>query len=465
MEWTREPGSFRDPSGFVFTHEGVLYRQVNAGFAEQYRRLIDSGLYDELVRDGLLVPHEEVDLPLHGLPPAHVILRPRTVPFISYPYEWCFGQYKAAALLTLDLQRRAIERGMVLRDASAYNVQFVAGRPAFIDTLSFGRYTEGEPWSAYRQFCRHFLNPLSLMAHVDPTCGQLTRVHLDGVPSDVTARLLPISTRFRVGLLTHVHLHARSGGSGPSQHVGSPKAGPSRRMGKTAMLGLVDSLRRTVEALAWKPPATLWSTYTEHASYSPAARDEKQRLVGEWLDLIRARSTLRTVWDLGANIGTYSLIAANRADLVIGFDLDPVAVEHHFRACNERHDTRVLPLVQDLANPSPRIGWHHAERRSLLDRGPANAAMALALVHHLAIGGNVPLPDIAALFHDLCQHLIVEFVPKEDSQVQRMLALGEGILHDYSQPRFEAAFASRFEVLQSRAITETVRTLYLMRRR
>lgn len=462
MEWTRESGSFRDPSGFVFSHDGVTYRQINAAFGAQYRQLIDTGLYDELAQSGLLVNHEEVDFRLPAAPPAFAVLRPQQIPFISYPYEWCFSQLRAAALLTLDVQRRAIERGMVLRDASAYNVQFAAGRPVFIDTLSFGPYVEGEPWIAYRQFCQHFLAPLAMMVHVDAELGKLMRIHIDGIPLDMAARLLPLKTRLRPGLLTHVHLHAKSLISGPAQHSGSsPQWGP-RRMGKTGMLGLVDSLRRTVEQLTWTPPATLWSTYTEHSNYTATAHNHKQRLVGEWLTQAARSSQCGTVWDLGANVGIYSRIAAEHASLVVSFDLDQVAVEYHFRSCQSRHETKILPLVQDFANPSPPTGWHHRERQSLVQRGPTDAALALALVHHLAIGNNVPLSSIAAFFRDVTRHLIIEFVPREDSQVQRMLALREDVFSEYSKSAFESAFERYFDVVQAATIEDTLRTLYLM---
>ena len=466
MRWSRDPASFRDPSGFVFTNNGVVYRHVDASFASHYRQLIDSGLYGDLVRDGLMVAHDEVDDPrMDGDSQAYAVLAPTHIPFISHPYEWCFGQYKAAALLTLDLQRRAVERGMILRDASAYNVQFSAGRPIFIDTLSFGSLVEGQPWLAYRQFCEQFLTPLALMALVDPSLGQLMRVHIDGIPLRVGAQLLPLSSHLRAGLLTHVHLHLRSTASSLEQHAGSPARPGARRFGKTAMLGLVDSLMRTVQGLSWKPPATVWSTYADHCNYSTTAQEHKRQLVAEWFALLRARSTLEMVWDFGANVGTYSRIAADHAGLVVSFDLEHAAVERHYRDCVNREEPRVLPLVQDLRNPSAATGWHHAERRSLTDRGPADAVLALALVHHLAIGGNVPLPAIATFFRDVSRYLIVEFVPKEDSQIGRMLALREDNFPGYSLAEFEKAFTPHFEILRTARINDTVRTMYLMQRR
>ena len=466
MEWRREPGSFRDPSGFVFSSGDIVHRQVNAGFEEHYRRLIDSGLYEELVRDGLLIPHVEVDLRLPGAPEAFAVLRPEQLPFISYPYEWCFSQLKAAALLTLELQRRALARGLVLRDASAYNVQFIGSRAVFIDTLSFGPYAEGSPWLPYRQFCEHFLAPLALMALAHQSLGQLSRVHMEGVPLDVAARLLPLSSRLRPGLLTHIHLHSRSLVTGPRQHTDAATVLQHRRMSRTAMLGLIDALKRTITGLSWEPPPTLWSTYSDHSNYTSAAQEHKRTLTANWLKPIDGRAVPGHIWDFGANTGTYSQIAATQTSAyVIALDLDHAAVEHHFRACEKRGEHRILPLVQDLRNPSAAAGWHHAERRSLADRGPADVGLALALVHHLAIGGNVPLPEIAAFFGHMCSSLIVEFVPKDDSQVQRMLALREDVFAGYSRETFEEAFRRFFCFEQSVTIDGTRRTLYLMRRR
>ena len=206
----RDRASFRDPSGFVFRRGGVLYRQVNPPYREDYDHLMSSGLYEALASDGLLVAHvERPSVPPHE-PGAYRILQPDPVPFLSYPYEWCFGALKAAALLTLEIQRRALAHEMVLKDASAYNVQFMGSRPLFIDTLSFARYQPGRPWVAYRQFCEHFLAPLLLISRVDPRLGRMQAVHLDGIPLDLASRLLPGRTWLRLSPLLHVHLHARA---------------------------------------------------------------------------------------------------------------------------------------------------------------------------------------------------------------------------------------------------------------
>jgi ribosomal protein L11 methylase PrmA len=464
MNSERDAGSFRDPSGFIFCRAGAIYRQVNAPFADRFQSFLKSGLYAELVERRLLVAHEEVDLRLPDAPPAHVVLLPEQIPFVSYPYEWSFSQLKAAALLTLDVQARALARGQVLRDASAYNVQFVGTRAVFIDTLSFAPLVEGQPWAAYRQFCQHFLAPLALMALVDPRLGELSRTHIDGVPLPLAAALLPLTSRLKPGLLMHLHLHGRSESKARTERAPSSADGQRARgaMGRTAMLGLVDSLRRTVSSLDMRAADTLWSTYGSHLNYTAGAQDAKRTAVAGMLANIKSVDRLDTVWDLGANTGEYTRIAADAGARVVSFDGDHLVTDTHFRNARDRQDECVLPLVQDLANPSPALGWDHRERKSFAERGPADAVMALALTHHLAIGGNVPLPSVAAFFRRLCRHLIVEFIPKEDSQVQRMLAAREDIFDDYTIAHFERAFSEQFQIVRAEPIPGTIRTIYLM---
>ncbi len=451
-------GSFRDPAGFVFTSDGVIYRQVNAVSRDSYDLLMRSGLYDALVTQRLLIPHAEVAAPLPYDGRAYKILRPEPVRFISYPYEWCFGQLKDAALATLKIQRTAIAHGMSLKDCSAYNVQFSGGQPIFIDTLSFEPYREGQPWVAYRQFCQQFVAPLALMSLVDVRFGQVARLHIDGVPLDLASRLLPTLTWFRPRLLLHLHLHAVAIARFGRAAVGVRREQP---MSRAAMLGLVDNLQRTIESIRWNPAGSTWSAYEHETNYSSEARTHKEEIVQAFL----TDSRPQTVWDLGCNSGRFSrMAAAMRADTV-AFDADYGATELNYRACRTTGETRILPLVIDLTNPSPALGWAHAERLSWAQRGPADTVLALALVHHLALGNNVPLPRIAELLRSLGTHVIVEFVPKSDSQVQRLLATREDVFPDYSQEGFERAFEPCFHVLQAIPVRESERVMYLMRKR
>ena len=453
--------SFRDPSGFLFSRGGILYRQVNQLYAEHYDRLMSSKLYAKLVEAGLLIPHEEVSVEPEDPALAYKIIKPEPLLFISYPYEWSFSQLQDAALATMAIQKLALESGMLLKDASAYNIQFHHGKPILIDTLSFEIYREGGPWVAYRQYCQHFLSPLALMAHTDVRLSQLLRVYIDGVPLDLAARLLPGRTRYSLGLGTHIHLHARS----QKRYADKPitKEQSARKMSKLQFMGLMDSLESTTRKLSWKPSGTEWGDYYTASSshYSGSAFEHKKQLVKEFLERIQPTTT----WDLGANTGEFSQLAAGIGSYTIAFDIDPAAVEQNYLMCKKKKDNLLLPLVMDFTNPSPALGWQNQERHSLLERAPADALLALALIHHLAISNNVPLPLLAAYFHSLGRWLVIEWVPKEDSQVQKLLASRQDIFSGYHQEGFEAAFGELFEIHEKTAIQDSPRFLYLMEKK
>ena len=460
--------SFRDPSGFLFEgDDGQLYRQVNRRYQPDFELLHASGLYDDLTGRRMLVDHTVADEITPLSDDGFCVIRPRRLPFISYPYEWAFSALKDAALLTLDIQLRAIERNMQLKDASAYNVQFDGCRPVFIDTLSFEALDQDKPWKAYGQFCRHFLAPLALMAKTHIDCGYLLRDYIDGIPLDVASSMLPARTRLSFGLQLHLHWHGRmiaKHQATQSAGGGALKSPPSQRsvhMPKSRLQAYLENLRGTIQALKSKCGVTQWADYYEDNSYSTAALNEKRGLVERYLDVLQPK----TVWDLGANTGVFSAIACKVANFTCAFDIDPACVERAYSESKKRRVERFLPLRLDLTNPSPALGWAHRERGSLADRGPADTVMALALIHHLAISNNVPLPVVADFFQELGRSLIIEFVPKQDPQVQRLLQNREDIFDDYHQNAFEHAFSRYFEILESSAVGADGRRLYLMRRR
>ncbi len=407
-----------------------------------------------------MVEHADVDLSLAASPDAVAVIQPRRLDFISYPYEWSFSQLKDAALLTLDLQSRALDAGMRLKDASAYNIQFDVGRPLLIDSLSFEAAPATEPWPAYRQFCEHFLAPLALIAHRDARCGLMLREFIDGIPLELAARLLPGRTRLNLGLLSHLHLHA--GAQRRAAGEAAPAEGAvrkERRISQTGQRALLDSLRRTVAGLRWQASGQ-WTGYATTTSYSEAATASKAQLVREMLDAVGGSSC----WDVGANVGVYSAIAADAGYRVIAWDLDAGSVEKHWRAVRDGGNPAILPLILDLANPSPALGWALEERASFLERGEPDVMLALALVHHLAIGNNVPLPGVAKLFARMAPRAIVEFVPKEDPMTRRLLAARRDIFEHYSIDGFRAAFSESFRILREEPITDSPRTLFLLER-
>ncbi|MEE9190502.1 MAG: SAM-dependent methyltransferase [Candidatus Neomarinimicrobiota bacterium] len=448
------PSSFRDPSGFLFYQNGVLYRKVNPGYKDNYDFLIKSGLYDALVEDELLIPHMEIDENWSKADDGSIVIQPEPLQFISYPYEWCFSQLKNAALLTLRIQKRALEFGMSLKDCSAYNLQFKNCRPIFIDTLSFEKYVEGPPWVAYRQFCQHFVAPLAIMSYKDIRLNQLSRVYIDSIPLDLASVLLPMKTYLNPRLLMHVHLHSRS-----QKHFATKTFDPNRsNMKKQSFMAILDNLEKTVKKLNWQIKDTEWTNYSDQTNYSTQAFVHKKQIVAEFIDRLKPSG----VWDLGSNIGIYSRIASNRGIPTISFDNDPGAVEKNYLNGVSNGELNILPLLLDLTNPSPATGWENKERMNLLQRGPTDTILALALVHHLAISTNMPLKKIASFFSTICSSIIIEFVPKTDSQVQKLLSTREDIFPEYTQANFESVFRQHFNIQRSAKIIESDRTIYLM---
>lgn len=456
--------SFRDNSGFIFSKQGSLYRQINSSYKEEFDAYVTSGLHQALVKRGYIVDHEEISLDEHCRDNVHKVIKPVLIPYLTYPYEWSFSQLQDAAKLTLDIQLLALDFGFTLKDASAFNIQFYQGKPVLIDTLSFTRYLQG-PWVAYRQFCQHFLAPLLLKKYCDHRLGRMAELYIDGVPLDLASRLLPRHTWFSFNALSHIHLHAKmqsrysaSGDSG-SQHI--EKASSKMDIGKLG--ALVTSLRAYVAGLSWSSANTEWGDYYDNTNYSQASMLGKQEIIESYLkDFDKPISLLA---DLGANNGHFSRIASKYSHRVISFDFDELAVEQNYLKVRAEGDERILPVVLDLFNPSPSIGWANEERSAFVGREKFEVMIALALIHHLAISNNVPLNKIIQLLHNLVSdYLIIEFVPKSDSQVEHLLATREDIFPDYHEQGFEQALQGCFTIMRKDTIPHSVRTLYCLKR-
>jgi len=453
----RENSSFRDPSGFLFYEDGILYRQINRCYAGAYSHFLDSGLFTELAENKLLIVHEEVSRPpadpLLGLK----VIRPSPLSFVSYPYEWSFGQLKDAALLTLEIARRSLKKNMILKDASAFNVQFEKGAPIWIDTLSFEPYREGSPWIAYGQFCRHFLAPLALMAYRDPGLSKLSLLHLDGLDLALTSRLLPLRSWLRGNLALHLHLHSK-------QKPPPPQATrqPPPQIGRNAIFGILDGLESAIGGLTLKKENGVWGEYYGDKNfYKENAFEDKKKYVGEFFDRIKPARVL----DLGANTGFFSRMAQAGGSFSISIDSDPYCVEANYRQMREKNETHLLPLLADLASPTPAIGWDNHERQSLKNRAGADAVLALALVHHLAIGGNIPLNEIARFFSELAPKCAVEFVPKNDPGAAALLTVRNDIFEEYHREGFEHSFARYFQTDAALPLGHSGRILYFLSRK
>ncbi|MFH1289598.1 MAG: methyltransferase domain-containing protein [Patescibacteria group bacterium] len=452
-----EASSFRDPNGFIFFIGSDLFRQINETGRQNFDFLTDSGLYQKLVEDKLLIAHEQAPEKITLSKNAYKIIKPQIIPFLSYPYEWSFTQLKDAALLTLKIQETALKYNMSLKDASAYNVQFIGCKPIFIDTLSFEKYKEDQPWIAYRQFCQHFLAPLALMAKKELHLNLLLRDFIDGIPLDLASKLLPPAAKLNFSLLAHIHLHALNQKRMADKKIDKTKF----KMTKFQMVSFIDNLRSAVENLKIKKYQTEWEKYYTFTNYSDKAFKEKQLLLQQYIKKIKPKSVL----DLGANTGKFSQIASETGAYTIACDIDPLAVEKAYLESKKNKNGLLLPIIIDLTNPSPALGWANRERKSFNQRASADCVIAFALIHHLAISNNLPLHLIAQYFSSLGNWLIIEFIPKEDSKVQILLQNREDVFKNYSKNDFKKSFLKYYKIIDAKNIKESEREIYLMKRK
>lgn len=451
--------SFRDPDGYMFEQNGEIYRAVSHSYKIPYDHLLSSGLGKKLIDQKLMVPFEEIDQATLGLLNLYKVIKPERIPFISYPYEWSFNMLKDAALLTLIIQKFALEHGMSLKDSSAFNIQFHNGKPIFIDTLSFEMLPENKPWFAYRQFCQHFLAPLALMTHIDPSLNRLFIIHIDGIPLQLAAKMLPFKCRFNLGLYLHIILHARS--QKKYDKLTENVNFSERKFSLSALKSLLEGLRITVENLRWNPIGTEWADYTDEGVHPNEYTKFKTKTISEFLEISRPK----IIWDLGANNGIFSRIAAHMGSCVISMDVDPACVEKNYTLVQNNNDTKLLPLLMDVLNPSPSIGWDSTERISLLNRQRPDLIMALAIIHHLAISANIPIELIADFFAQSTDNLIIEFIAKEDEKVQILLANRRDIFPDYSLTSFERIFSEHYKIQKISHCPGNTRVLYLMQKK
>jgi len=449
--------SFRDPAGFLFDENGKLLRQVNKCYQEDFDFLISSSLYDILTGEGLMIEHKELKNHQGLTPDCYKIIEPDLIGFISYPYEWSFSQLKDAALATLKIQKIALEHDMTLKDSSAYNMQFKNGNPVLIDTLSFEIYQDGKPWQAYRQFCQHFLAPLALMSYTDIRLNQLLKCYLDGIPLDLAAELLPFKTKLKFSLLMHLHLHART----QKKYADKGHASKNIQIKRSNLIALIDSLISVVSGFSLKKQSTEWGEYYTFTNYSDQSFSHKKEIIARVLKNINPE----WLWDLGANTGEFTRIAGEQGIQCIAFDIDPVAVEIHYNVVKQQKITNILPLIIDLTNPSPATGWNNKERMSLMQRPRPGAILALALIHHLAISDNLPFNKISGFLSELSDDLVIEFIPKNDFQVRKLLESRIDIFPGYNEENFEKEFSVFFSIVVKERIHGSERILYWMKKK
>jgi hypothetical protein len=453
-----EPGSFRDPDSRIFTANGRVLRLLSEQGLADWRALEASGLLKELPVVGTREVEADVPEALHGGVAA--VLEHDVIPFVSYPYEWTFAMLRDAALLQLQLLSRAIEKGLILKDSTPYNVQFRGAEPVFIDVGSFEQLREGEPWAGYRQFCMLFLYPLLLQAWKDVPFQPWLRGSLEGISPQEARALLSARDLLRRGTLSHVVLHNRL----ERRHEAKEEdlKGELRKAGfkKELILANIRGLERLIRRLRWEPDRSTWSEYGPHTTYTADDAERKARFVAEAV----AEERPKLVWDIGANEGRHSRLAAEHADYVVAMDADSLVVDRLYRALRNENETRILPLAVNIVDAPPALGWRGQERRPLLERGRPDLTLALALIHHVSIAGNVPVAEFLDWLHGATRSLVIEFVSPEDPMARRLLARKRPGDHpDYRADWFEQSLKERFEIVRSEELAAGSRTLYLAR--
>jgi ribosomal protein L11 methylase PrmA len=455
---TLEPGSFRDRTARVFYHDGRIFRGLNETALKEWQALSATNFYRRLSATGAIVATEQRDLA--SLPATSErwagVLEHERLPFVSYPYEWSFEMLRDAALLQLDLVLAGLDEGIGLKDASAYNLQWKGASPVFVDVASFYKRAEGEPWVGYRQFCQMFLYPLLVQAYRDVPFQPWMRGNIDGMDAEVCLNLLSARDYARGGVLAHVYLQAKAqkayNATTRDVRKDLSKAGFDKRIIKAN----AERLRALVAGLQWKPKQTTWSDYLKCGHYEASDAEQKRAFVRE---AVHTRDwTL--AWDIGCNVGVFSRIAADRAKYVVAMDADHLAIDKLYQALKSERVRQHPSPDRQRHRPVAEPGWRNLERKRLDERGRPDLVLALALIHHVVIGGNIPMAEFVEWLKGLGGDLVIEFVTRKDPMVVTLLRNKEDHYADYNEDVFERELGARFRIAKRQPLGSGTRIMY-----
>lgn len=456
MESKRNTSSFRDPSGYVYNDNNSIKRVVNPIYFEQYNQLTVSGFYQILFDKKYLIPHQEV-----SRTDSEIIIEASKIPFINYPYEWSFLQYKHAALLTLKIQKLCLEHNFTLKDASAFNITFHEGKPIFIDTLSFDFYKENNPWFAYKQFVMHFLGPLVLTKYFGHDYLKTLALHLEGISLQKLSNLLPLKSYLSPTILMNIHLLAKF-----DKKYESNKKNVKNNLSKNSQIKLLNGLYDFILNLSVNEK-TEWDHYYNQINYNDAAYQFKKQFTKDWFLAIKGENLI----DIGGNDGTFSRELKDIAKFIIVADVDPNAVEQNYRQILKNKEKIIVPIVTDVLNPVANYGFNNQERYSFIDRvkeGNLDSCLALAVIHHITLSGNIPFSLSADFFAKMAPNLLIEFPTRDDSWVQFLLDSKREFKNHfdfYNEDNFEKEYSAYFEIVKKVKIDSSERILYCLKRR
>ena len=458
-EFHKEESSYRDNHGSVYFFKNKVLRSINPPAESNYLTLKKQNIYTDSVKNNFLIDFQEVEknnFP-EQLKTCNIILESEMLPFISYPYEWTFDQLKDAALHHLDFQIFLLNKNCVLRDSSAFNVQFHKGKPIFIDILSLKHYEEGEYWIGYKQFCENFLNPLLLSHFKSIHHNDFFRGSIEGLETIKLNNLLSLQNKFSFNTFIHVVLQSsllKKDIENP--HYTRDKKKKLKKFKKKSYFFLLNQLKSWIKKLTFKKEKSIWGSYSKINTYNKKSLHEKETIIANFAKKFKPIKIL----DLGCNNGSFSKIALkNGAKDAVGVDFDYNAITEAYNL-TKNDNLNFLPLLMNLSDPSPNQGWKQNERKGFVERFKCNALIALALEHHLIIGKNIPIKDFVTWLVSLSQIGLLEFVPKDDQTVKDMLSTKEDIYKDYNEENFEKYLIQHVEILKKHKLHNSNRVIY-----
>ena len=452
-----DSGSFRDPAGKIFYYKDKIYREIFKTGLSRLSFLQKNNLLKELTEKNYIIKTELINSEEFNLADKNnKIIEHEKIDFISYPYEWTFNQLKDAAIFHLDFQIFLLERNAKLIDSSAYNIQFKNNKPIFIDVLSIDEYSEGEYWKGHKQFCENFLNPLLLKSKKGIDFNNWFKGNLEGISTREISNVLNFRDFFSYTIFFHVFLLNRI----DNKRIKSPdklrkESKKLSKFSKKSYVSILNQLLNFIKSLKPKKQISTWDTYSEKNTYSDAESLSKLKITEQFYN----DNEIKTLVDLGCNDGKFSEYAASKKIKVVGFDFDLNALDRLYLK-SKNNNLNFLPLFSDFTNPSNNLGWNDLERKSLKQRGKFDAAISLALIHHLVLAKNIPLTQAIEWIVSFSSIGLIEFVPKEDPTAQTMLSLKGDIFPDYNEKNFENILLYFKKIKKKTKITSTNRIIY-----
>lgn len=454
-----ETGSFRDPAGKIFYNKNRVFRKLSDQGEKRISYIIQNKILEKsienkfLVKTRILKEDEKIE---NNFDKKKIILEHESIPYISYPYEWSFSQLKEAALFHLDFNLFLLNHGATLIDASAFNIQFIGNRPIFIDVLSLKKYDDGSAWEGHKQFCENFLNPLILKSKKGIKFNNWFKGNIEGIETSDTNKILSFFDKLSYNVFIHIYLLNKLEEKFKNQKSLQIDKKKKTFLKKNNLISMLKQLRNFISKLKDFKTISTWDTYSLNNSYSDNADFKKKEIVKNFF----LKHKFNLICDLGCNDGEYSEIALNNGcHNVVGFDFDLNAIENAFKK-SKTQKLNFLPLFFDASNPSTNLGWDENERKSFKERAKFDGMVALAFEHHLAIAKNIPLDQVVKWLTSLAPKGLIEFVPKEDITIKKMLEFKGDIFFDYTIEKFEEYLNFNCKIISKNKIDETGRIIY-----